>query len=193
MTGMKRTGMVIACAALGLFCLGGCKGQKQAETHADTHAEQTMAPGLRAIAHLSPTEGNQVSGTVTYTQEADGVRVVAHVTGLTPGKHGWHIHEKGDCSAPDATSAGGHYNPDSMPHSGPHVTDRHAGDMGNLEADSSGVAHMEYLDAVMRLQGPNTVIGRAVIIHAAEDDLTTQPTGNSGARVACGVIEQDNS
>lgn len=117
------------------------------------------------------------------------MRVTAHVTGLTPGKHGWHIHEKGDCTAPDATSAGGHYNPDSMPHAGPDAAQRHSGDMGNLVADSGGVAHMEYVDTVMRLQGPNAVVGRAVIIHAGEDDLTTQPTGNSGARVACGVIE----
>lgn len=188
-----RTGTILATATLAIAGLIGCSGDKQEQAKGDSHAEHSATAGLKAIAHLNPTEGNVTSGTVTYTQEAGGVRVVAHLTGLTPGKHGWHIHEKGDCSAPDAMSAGGHFNPDSMPHSGPHSEQRHAGDMGNLEADSTGMAHLEYLDTVMRLQGPNSVIGRAVIIHAGEDDLTTQPTGNSGARVACGVIEADNS
>lgn len=183
----------ILVAAVWMVGCSGEKAEKDAQSHDGQHADQSATPGLKAIAQLNPTEGNSVQGTVTYTQEANGVRVVAHLTGLTPGKHGWHIHEKGDCSAPDATSAGAHYNPDSMPHAGPHAQQRHAGDMGNLEADSTGMAHLEYLDETMRLQGPNSVIGRAVIIHAGEDDLTTQPTGNSGARVACGVIESSKS
>ncbi len=142
----------------------------------------------KAIAVLHPTEGNQVHGTVTFTKVAAGVEIVAHVEGLTPGKHGFHVHEYGDCSSADATSAGAHFNPKGTPHGAPSDKMHHAGDFGNIEANSSGVAHSEWTDKDMTFNGPNTIVGRAVIVHAAEDDLITQPTGNSGARVACGVI-----
>lgn len=141
-----------------------------------------------AIAVLYPTEGNQVDGTVIFTKTADGVKVVADIEGLTPGKHGFHIHEYGDCSSSDGTSAGGHFNPGQMPHGAPTDQNRHEGDIGNITADSSGVAHLEWTDKGMTLSGPNSIIGRSVIVHAKEDDLKTQPTGNAGPRVACGVI-----
>lgn len=142
----------------------------------------------RAVAVLHPTENNNVTGTVIFTQVAGEVQISAAVKGLAPGKHGFHIHELGDCSAPDATSAGGHYNPDGHPHAGPDKQPRHMGDMGNLEADKFGRAHYERLDGYMTLNGPKSIIGRAVIVHAGEDDLTSQPTGNAGSRMACGVI-----
>ncbi len=144
---------------------------------------------LQAVAELQPTQGNNVKGTVTFTEVADGVRVNAEITGLTPGKHGFHVHEKGDCSAPDATSAGDHFNPTSKPHGAADALERHDGDMGNIEADASGEAKLNYIDHNISLvAGERSVIGRGVIVHANPDDLTSQPSGNAGARVACGVI-----
>jgi Cu-Zn family superoxide dismutase len=142
----------------------------------------------KAVAVVQPTANNKVTGTITYTKSADGVKVVGDISGLTPGKHGFHIHEFGDCSAPDAMSAGAHFNPSKHQHGAPDASDRHDGDMGNIEADASGKAHLEYTDKMMKLSGPDSVIGHAVIVHEKADDLKTQPTGDSGARLACGVI-----
>lgn len=140
---------------------------------------------------MKPTKGNQVSGTVTFEETSKGVRIVADLKGLSPGRHGFHVHEKGDCSAPDAESAGGHFAPGGNPHGAPEnpAEKRHAGDMGNLEAGKDGRARHERVDSVMRLKGPDSVVGKAVVVHAGPDDLTSQPSGNSGPRVACGVIE----
>lgn len=142
----------------------------------------------KAVAALSPTKGNSVSGTVTFTKVEGGVKVVADVTGLTPGQHGFHIHEFGDCSAPDATSAGGHFNPGHMQHGAPDAASHHAGDLGNLEADASGKAHYELVDPTLSLNGPESIVGHGVIVHEKADDMKTQPTGNAGGRVACGAI-----
>ena len=143
---------------------------------------------VRAVAILHPTAGNNARGTVWFTRVADGVQIEADVQGLAPGKHGFHIHELGNCSAADATSAGGHYNPDGHPHAGPEQKNRHMGDLGNIEADSNGWAHYDRLDDYIVLNGAKSIIGRAVIIHAGEDNLKSQPTGDAGSRVACGVI-----
>ncbi|MDQ7039468.1 MAG: superoxide dismutase family protein [Rhodothermus sp.] len=142
----------------------------------------------RAVAVLYPTDGHQVTGVVHFTQTAEGIQIEATVSGLTPGLHGFHIHEWGDCSAPDATSAGGHFNPTNQPHGAPDSATRHVGDLGNLEADEDGMARYSRVDTVVALSGPRSIIGRAVVVHAAEDDLTSQPTGNAGGRLACGVI-----
>lgn len=142
----------------------------------------------KAIAVLNPTAGNNVTGLVTFTKSGDAVKVVADVTGLTPGKHGFHIHEFGDCSSTDGNSAGGHFNPTHKQHGAPDASDRHAGDLGNIEADASGKAHLEWSDKVMKLSGADSIVGHAVIVHEKVDDLKTQPTGNAGGRLACGVI-----
>lgn len=139
-------------------------------------------------AQLSPASGSQVKGTVTFTPAADGTKIVIDLTGLKPGKHGLHIHEKGDCSAPDASSAGPHFNPGHSHHGGPDTAERHAGDFGNVEADASGKVHVELKDKKMKLTGPASIVGKSVVVHEKEDDLKTDPSGNSGARVACGVI-----
>ena len=142
-----------------------------------------------AVATLSSTAGNTASGTMTFSQSGDKVLVVANVSGLAPGLHGFHVHEKGDCSAPDAMSAGGHFNPTGKPHGNPAAADHHAGDMPMLVADASGVAKIYVeLDPMRVGGGPTDIVGKAVIVHKDADDYTTQPTGNSGARVACGVI-----
>jgi Cu-Zn family superoxide dismutase len=142
----------------------------------------------RAVAVLHPTKGNSVRGIVTFTKEKGGIMVVADIEGLTPGKHGFHIHEYGDCSAPDGTSAGGHFNPEGKPHGAPTSQNRHVGDLGNIPANAEGKAHYEWTDPVMTFTGTRSIIGRAIIVHADEDDLKSQPTGNAGPRIACGVI-----
>ena len=143
----------------------------------------------KAVAILHPTEGNKLAGTVTFTQVDGGVLIVADVSGLTPGKHGFHVHEHGDCSAPDASSAGGHFNPTHKKHGGPDSPERHVGDFGNLEANSEGKAHYERVDKIISLNGPESIVNLSVIVHANEDDLVSQPAGNSGPRIGCSVIK----
>jgi Cu-Zn family superoxide dismutase len=142
----------------------------------------------RVLAVITPTKGNSMHGVVTFEEVDNGVRIIANLTGLTPGKHGFHIHEFGDISSDVGSSAGGHFNPTGMSHNMPTSKKRHAGDMGNIEADSSGNAHLDYIDHVMKLNGQYSIIGHAVIVHEKEDDFKTQPTGNAGARVGYGVI-----
>lgn len=151
-------------------------------------AKSAWAQSGKAMAVLRPTQGSQASGIVTFVKEKNGTRVIAVVKGLTTGLHGIHIHEGKDCSAPDASSAGGHFNPAGMPHGGPADQKRHAGDLGNVEANVYGNVYQEQVDRVISLEGPDSIIGRTVVVHAGADDLKSQPAGGSGARVACGVI-----
>lgn len=155
---------------------------------AETMHMETMAP--RAVADLQPTAGNLANGTVTFEALDGKVRVTADLQGLPAGKHGFHIHEYGDCSATDGTSAGGHFNPAGTPHGAPDNPPnlRHVGDLGNLEATEDRIAHYDREDTVISLEGPDSIVGKAVIVHAKTDDLTSQPTGNAGPRLACGVI-----
>jgi Cu-Zn family superoxide dismutase len=142
-----------------------------------------------AVARLQPTQGNAAAGSITFTQKGDKVAVEAKVSGLPPGAHGFHIHEKGDCSAPDGMSAGGHFNPSAKMHGNPSNADHHIGDMPMLVADASGNASLSVELGPMAIgSGDADVVGKAVIVHKDSDDYTTQPTGNSGARIACGVI-----
>jgi Cu-Zn family superoxide dismutase len=145
-------------------------------------------PKADAVAVLRATEGHQVRGTVSFSRVSRGVRVIARVQGLTAGDHGFHIHQFGDCRAADGSSAGGHYNPHNQRHGAPTDEIRHVGDLGNLTADASGDAGVDTIDALLTLDGPESIIGRSVVIHANADDFKTQPTGGAGARVACGVI-----
>jgi len=142
----------------------------------------------RAVAVLEPTQGNNAGGTVWFTAGPGGVSVKASLKGLAAGNHGFHVHEFGDCTAADGASAGGHFNPKGSPHGAPTATARHAGDLGNVQAAADGTASLEWTDSAMKLDGPDGVIGHAVIVHANPDDMKTQPTGNAGGRVACGVI-----
>jgi Cu-Zn family superoxide dismutase len=146
----------------------------------------------RATAQLQPTRGNSVSGNVSFTQKGDKVVVVANVSGLKPNQeHGFHVHEKGDCSSGDGMSAAGHFNPRGNPH-GHHSTPvRHAGDMPNLKADANGNASFTAeLDVITVIEGPTSVVGRGLIVHANPDDYKSQPVGNAGARMACAVIQK---
>jgi Cu-Zn family superoxide dismutase len=163
-----------AVLSLAALALAGCQLFSSAPRHAS--------------ATLSPTRGHSAAGEVTFDQVGDRVRVTARVSGLAPNReHGFHIHEVGDCSAPDASSAKSHFNPYGKPHGlGP---ERHAGDMPALKADAQGRAHLVVdLDIITLGRGPAGIVGRSVVVHARPDDYRTQPTGNTGARVACGVI-----
>jgi len=176
----------IAVFVILLFAGSGCQ-QEQQQAQNQSMVEKETSP-TKAVCVLHPTEGNDVSGTVTFTKTAQGIKIVADVEGLSPGKHGFHVHEFGDCTAPNGTSAGGHFNPENTKHGAPTDTERHVGDLGNLEADADGNAHYERTDTFIALSGPHSIIGRGIIVHAGEDDLISQPTGAAGARVACGVI-----
>ena len=143
-----------------------------------------------AIAIIGPASGSQAAGQVSFSVlPAGGLHLEGSVTGLTPGAHGFHIHEVGDCSAPDATSAKGHFNPYAEAHGNHAGMEHHAGDMPNLVADGTGKA-VVYVDVtgVSVGSGDGDILRRAVVIHADPDDYQSQPAGNSGKRVACGVI-----
>jgi Cu-Zn family superoxide dismutase len=155
---------------------------------AKTAPATTVAEPIKAIAVLKPTEGNKVWGWVTFTKVGDKVKVVGDIEGLTPGKHGFHLHEFGDCSAKDGASAGPHFNPQNGPHAAHESSARHIGDLGNIEAGADGKAHIDLTDSMMKLDGSNSIIGRGVIVHAQADDLKSQPAGNAGGRQACAAI-----
>ncbi len=156
----------------------------------------TRTPSITASAPLEAKSGSSVSGVVRFEEVmADGVpavRVTVDAANVAPGIHGFHVHEKGDCSAPDATSAGGHFNPAGHPHAGPDAAARHAGDFGNVEASADGRVNVSYLMHGVTLgSGTSSIAGKAIVLHAKRDDLKTQPTGDAGGRIACGVIALD--
>ena len=155
-------------------------------------ASSTKAPeGPQAKATIEARSDSTVTGTATFTElSTGGVRVHVHIEKALPGTHGLHIHEKGDCSDPKAASAGGHFNPGGMPHSGPMDMKRHAGDLGNIEIKANGSGDLDITSDLLTVKpGPNSVVGRAVVFHEKADDLKTQPTGNAGGRLGCGVIQ----
>ena len=143
-----------------------------------------------ATAKLEPTRGNNAQGTVTFAQRMGKVYVTAEVRGLAPNReHGFHVHEKGDCSSGDGMSTGGHFNPDAKPH-GPQGASHHGGDMPSLSADANGNAKATFtLDDVTVVAGTKSVVGKGLIVHKDPDDYKTQPNGNAGARIACAVIQ----
>ena len=157
-------------------------------------AQQHMAPmaphvSPKAIAVLGPTQGQTAHGWVKFEAVEKGIRVTAEISGLAPGsQHGFHIHEFGDLRSTDGTSLGGHYNPGGKEHGLTHVRARHAGDLGNVEADASGVAKVDRVFIGFSIDGHLApILGRGVVVHALQDD-GGQPTGNAGGRIAVGVV-----
>ncbi len=144
----------------------------------------------KAVAVIYPTEGNKVRGVVWFEQSSNQVKVTAEIEGLTPnGYHGFHIHEYGDLTSKDGSSAGGHYNPKGHKHAGPDQAERHAGDLGNLKADTHGKARYKLTVENITIAGAtNPIVGRGLIIHEKKDDLKSQPTGDAGSRIGYGVI-----
>jgi Cu-Zn family superoxide dismutase len=150
----------------------------------------SMGSGPDAVATLAPTSGNTATGTVEFSERTDGsVLVTAELRNVPAGVHGFHIHEKGDCGD-NGNAAGGHFNPSATAHGAPGTGAHHAGDFGNITADAQGIARTSFTTRSITLDaGPNSAIGHAVILHANPDDLQTQPTGNAGGRIACGVVQ----
>jgi len=203
---MRKTPLLLLPAAL---LIAACQPQAPADPEAAAPpAESTATSGMEAtdttppgelhdmvpttaVAELKPTEGSTVAGALDFAIVDGGIRVTGEVTGLAPGsEHGFHVHENGDCSAPDGTSAGGHFNPATTDHGRVGHGAHHAGDSDNIVANDQGVATIDTLlqGATLGDGEPTEIIGRGVIVHADPDDYTTQPTGNAGARLACGVI-----
>jgi Cu-Zn family superoxide dismutase len=149
----------------------------------------SMGSKPAAVATLAPTGGQTAAGTVRLTQMADGsVDVQVDLTGVPAGVHGFHIHEKGDCGD-NGNAAGGHFNPAATAHGAPDAPPHHAGDFGNVTANDAGEVHTRFTTRSVTVEaGANSAIGHAIILHANPDDLMTQPTGNAGARIACGVV-----
>lgn len=154
-------------------------------------ASMGISGGPSAVANLEPTAGNTAKGTVSFTQQGDRVRVSAQLSGLKPNsEHAFHVHEKGDCSAADGMSAGGHYNPGAKAH-GPQDGDHHAGDMPNLTSDAYGNASASFeLKGVSIGSGSADIVGKGLIVHRDPDDYKSQPAGNAGPRIACAIIRK---
>jgi superoxide dismutase, Cu-Zn family len=177
------------CAALLAVCAVACLSDPGFRTQASAqHDEAKGAMVTKAVALLTPTKGSHVTGRVTFTQNGRAVHVHAEISGLTPGEHGFHIHEFGVWSE-DGLAAGSHFNPTKQPHAGPDSSSRHVGDLGNVTANANGNATYDREDEHMSFHGPHSIIGRSVVVHEKADDLRTQqPPGNAGGRIAVGVI-----
>ncbi|MEJ0085775.1 MAG: superoxide dismutase family protein [Pseudomonadota bacterium] len=201
---MNAKYLIPLCAAA--VIIAGCGSRDEAARTADTaDAPATTAtpapadappaadtpPSAGAAAQLTPTNGHTASGTLALSAEGDSVRLTGSLQGLPPNSEfGFHIHEKGDCSAPDASSAGGHFNPTNAQHGNPQGAAHHAGDMLNAKSDANGAAQVDVVAGGVSLTSgqPNDVHGKAIVLHEKADDYASQPAGNSGARIACGVI-----
>jgi Cu-Zn family superoxide dismutase len=177
---MAWAATLLAGLSAAVICWSGYQSVESQETKGD---EQKVT---WAVAVLHPFGKGPASGVVYFEQKGRVVEITGKVMGLKPGKHGFHVHEYGDCTDPKCS--GGHYNPTNMPHGGPNSEKRHVGDLGNVVANKEGVAVINMKDKVISLSGPHSIIGRALIVHADPDDLESQPTGNAGDRIACGVI-----
>ncbi len=188
---LRHTLLAAATACLLVAC---ASTPQTSTTQAKQAATATAGSTEAATVNLASASGSLVSGTLRIVSSGKGVHITGEIGGLAPNSgHAFHFHEKGDCSAADASSALGHFNPSHSPHgragAGPH----HAGDMDNITANADGVARIDIQDNDVSLHrgAPNDITGRAVIVHAGVDDYTSQPAGNAGARVACGVIEPE--
>lgn len=199
---MRRLPLLPLAAALAsLLALAGCAGTGEHRTGSPAASTEPAAPApaapatstvASAVANLSAASGSLVSGQLKLAPMGDGVHVTGTVGGLQPNStHAFHIHEKGDCSAADASSAGGHFNPTGQPHGRASNPQHHAGDNDNLVANAEGVATVDAHFAGVALGGGGAtdVVGKAIVVHADPDDYASQPAGNAGKRVACGVIQ----
>lgn len=186
--------VLFAVAAVGLSACSSTPSTDtapSASTATTTTGTAAVSTAKAAVVNLASASGSLVSGRLSVVPMNDGVHLTGEVGGLSPGStHAIHIHEKGDCSAADASSAGGHFNPAGAPHGKVGSGAHHGGDMDNIVANAEGVAKVDVHASGVTLGGGavNDVAGKAVIVHAAADDYRTQPTGNAGGRVACGLI-----
>ncbi len=189
---LRAPALLLAFAALGSFACAPAEEPVEEEPMVEETAAPVEEPApapMVAVATLTDAQGNP-AGTATFTQDGDQTTAVYEVAyaGAT-GMHGIHVHETGDCTPPDFTTAGGHFNPAGAEHAAPGTEPRHAGDFGNIDLGDAGNGRLELTTGLVTVAaGPSSVVGKSVILHAGEDDGTTQPTGNAGARLACGVV-----
>ncbi|MCB0350780.1 MAG: superoxide dismutase family protein [Bdellovibrionales bacterium] len=169
---------------LGSFVFSGCAGVGHKSN------EKAVSPVYYAVAVIQPTKGSKTSGQVNFAEAFGKVKVIIELSGLDKNsKHGFHIHEFGDCTAADASSAGGHYNPEGVAHGSRESEEHHVGDLGNVVTDSKGRARLTLEVPNMSINGHiHPILGRGVIVHKDVDDFISQPTGGAGARIGCGVI-----
>jgi Cu-Zn family superoxide dismutase len=191
----------LTAAGFVLTCLAACAAPPDNRETAATPPPAAKSEGegtvtadatKRATARIEPKSGSSLTGTATFTQADGKITVAVDVEGGTPGPHGIHLHEKGDCSAPDAKSAGAHWNPTTEPHGKLHETPQaHSGDLGNIEVGADGKGMLTFSSERWTIGGdPGTdIVGKAIVIHAKADDLKTQPSGDSGDRIGCGVVQ----
>jgi Cu-Zn family superoxide dismutase len=180
---MRRIGTLAAVAGAALV-LGGLGSAAPAEAG-------DAAKPVAATATIESKSGSKVTGKAVFTElPSGGVKIEVWIENAMPGTHGIHLHEKGDCSAPDASSAGPHFNPSGNPHAGPAEARHHNGDWGNITIGQDGKGHLELTSDMLTVKpGPNSVVGKAVVFHEKADDLKTQPTGDAGGRYGCGVVK----
>lgn len=199
---MKRLFLSLLCSGV-LLTFYSCDTKQTAnESETDTttmtqendmNTTQTSEEEQSAQATISSASGSEVSGTATFTQENGSVKLELDVENLEAGTHAVHLHENGDCSAADAASAGGHWNPTEMDHGKRGDMPFHKGDIDNLEVGEDGQGTMEMTIEGWTVGGPDStnIVGTAIIIHAVADDFTSQPSGDAGARIACGVVQMN--
>jgi Cu-Zn family superoxide dismutase len=192
---------IVLVLLMGVLVLVGCGGKEEAaepaaaepEAMAEPMATEAESASLHAMAALQSKEGFTVSGSLHFEQSADGgpVTIVAEIQGAPAGSRGLHIHEAGDCSSADFKSAGGHFNPAGVAHAGPADAERHSGDLGNIEIGEDGSGTLTLTSDIVTLTAgePTSIVGLGVILHEGTDDLVSQPTGDAGGRIGCGVIE----
>jgi Cu-Zn family superoxide dismutase len=181
---IKKCITTLAVGAVACFAMWGLRTQAAAPVE-----PQPGTPVTKAIGQLIPTTKTQskVRGTVTFTKTSHGIHVQGEISGLTPGEHGFHVHEFGVWNE-DGMASGGHFNPTGAPHAAHDSPKRHVGDMGNIKADDNGVATVDLDDTQMSFDGPTSIIGRGLVVHAKADDLKTQPSGDAGGRLAVAII-----
>ena len=180
---ITKSATTLAVGSLVCLALAGMRSPAVAQ-HEQMKAK--AAPISKAVAILLPTKGNNVQGRVTFTQAGSTIHVHAEISGLTPGEHGFHIHEFGVWSE-DGMASGGHFNPTHQMHGSADNPKRHVGDMGNLTANANGRATLDLDDSMLSFHGPHSIIGRGLVVHEKADNYG-QPVGNAGGRVAVGVI-----
>lgn len=186
-------GLVATIAVLGLV-VSGCETRGVSQSEPKVQIDDPTAAKPFASAELAPKSGSAVRGQVQFRKISGGLVIDAKLSGVTPaGRHGFHIHETGDCSAPDASSAGGHFNPTKKAHGAPNSRAGHVGDLGNVDinANGEGTFHLVLQNAyydVEQIGNWDALIGKAVVLHSGTDDLRSQPSGDAGNRIGCGVI-----
>ncbi len=188
-----------ACLGMIVSLFSGCDGRNTPEPGRKTSVDP-VNPGVgvksgtnvetkAAVCELVAIGGSKVSGTIMFEKEGDVVHVRGQVSGLSPGSHGFHVHERGDLTDRDTgKSAGDHYNPTEKPHGRHDDQERHVGDLGNIEANAEGIASIDLKDKIIRLDGEHSIIGRSLVIHE-KADMFTQPAGDAGGRIAFGRID----